>query len=126
MRKLRDRRDPGQVPLRGFRRAKQQAAIARALITSPQLILADEPTGALDSRASDGLLACLVGSTRPARPSPHGYPRCEGGQSRQKGAVHQGREIFHQLYRGERTVEQMYERVADTLTLLAAGGGARV
>ena len=35
---------------------KQRAAVARALITRPHLILADEPTGALDSRASDELL----------------------------------------------------------------------
>ena len=35
---------------------KQRAAVARALITDPQLVLADEPTGALDSRASDNLL----------------------------------------------------------------------
>ena len=35
---------------------KQRAAVARALITKPQLILADEPTGALDSKASDELL----------------------------------------------------------------------
>lgn len=35
---------------------KQRAAIARALITQPQLILADEPSGALDSRSTDELL----------------------------------------------------------------------
>ena len=35
---------------------KQRAAVARALITHPKLILADEPTGALDSRSSDDLL----------------------------------------------------------------------
>ena len=35
---------------------KQRAAVARALITHPQLVLADEPTGALDSRATDELL----------------------------------------------------------------------
>ena len=35
---------------------KQRTAVARALITSPKLVLADEPTGALDSRAAEQLL----------------------------------------------------------------------
>ena len=42
---------------------KQRAAVARALITNPRLILADEPTGALDSKSTDELLRCLARST---------------------------------------------------------------
>ena len=101
---------------------KQRAAVARALITGPRLILADEPTGALDSRATDELLK-LVGEIN------------LGGQTilmvthSVKAASHAGRvlfikdgEVFHQLYRGENTNEQLYQRISDTLTLLTTGG----
>ena len=101
---------------------KQRAAIARALITSPQLILADEPTGALDSHATDSLLR-LFGTIN------------AGGQTllmvthSVKAASHAGRvlflrdgEVYHQLYRGEMSFEQMFAKVSDTLTMLTTGG----
>ncbi len=101
---------------------KQRAAVARALITNPKLILADEPTGALDSHSADGLLQVFRDINT-------------GGQTilmvthSTKAASHAGRvlfikdgEIFHQLYRGNHTNEQMYQKISDTLTLLATGG----
>ncbi len=101
---------------------QQRAAIARALITYPQLVLADEPTGALDSRSSDSLLR-LFGEINEA-----GQTILMVTQS-VKAASHAKRvlfikdgEIFHQLYRGSLSIPEMYERIADTLTLLAAGG----
>ena len=101
---------------------KQRAAVARALITGPRLILADEPTGALDSRATDELLKLFSEINL-------------GGQTilmvthSVKAASHAGRvlfikdgEVFHQLYRGDNTNEQLYQRISDTLTLLTTGG----
>ena len=100
---------------------KQRAAVARALITSPQILLADEPTGALDSRASDSLLS-LFGEINRA------------GQTilmvthSTKAASHAGRVlfikdgvVFHQIYRGGSTNEEMFHRISDTLTAMAAG-----
>lgn len=104
---------------------KQRAAVARALITNPQLVLADEPTGALDSRAADGLLRIF-------------HEINQDGQTilmvthSTKAASHAGRilfikdgEVFHQIYRGNSTNEQMYQKISDTLTLLATGGEQR-
>lgn len=101
---------------------KQRAAVARALITNPKLVLADEPTGALDSRSTDGLLRIFSNINR-------------DGQTilmvthSAKAASHAGRvlfikdgEVFHQIYRGDNTNDQMYQRISDTLTLLATGG----
>ena len=101
---------------------KQRAAVARALITNPKLILADEPTGALDSKATDELLRLFEQINR-------------AGQTivmvthSVKAASHAGRVLFikdgavyHQIYRGDNTDEQLYQMISDTLTMLAAGG----
>ena len=101
---------------------KQRAAVARALITMPRLILADEPTGALDSHATDSLLALFSDIN-------------EGGQTllmvthSVKAASHAGRvlflrdgEVYHQLYRGGMSYEEMFAKISDTLTILTTGG----
>lgn len=101
---------------------KQRAAVARGLITNPKLILADEPTGALDSKATDELLRLFAQINA-------------GGQTilmvthSVKAASHASRvlfikdgEVFHQIYRGNHTDEQLYQMISDTLTMLATGG----
>ena len=101
---------------------KQRAAVARALITHPRLILADEPTGALDSKATDELLR-LFGEVN------------RGGQTilmvthSVRAASHAGRvlfirdgEVFHQIYRGDSSSEQLYQKISYTLTMLTTGG----
>ena len=101
---------------------KQRTAVARALITAPQIVLADEPTGALDSKATDSLLQLF------AQISAAGQTILMVTHSA-KAASHAGRvlfirdgQVFHQLYRGESTNSQLYQKIADTLTLLATGG----
>lgn len=101
---------------------KQRAAVARALITNPRLILADEPTGALDSKATDELLRLF------------GQINAKGQTILMvthsvKAASHASRvlfikdgEVFHQLYRGNSSEQQLYQRISDTLTILATGG----
>ena len=104
---------------------KQRAAVARALITAPRLILADEPTGALDSKATDELLRLFADINK-------------SGQTilmvthSVKAASHAGRvlfikdgEVFHQIYRGECTSEQLYQKISQVLTMLATGGENR-
>lgn len=100
---------------------KQRAAVARALITEPRLILADEPTGALDSRSSDELLRLfreVNGQGQTILMVTHSV----------KAAASAGRvlfirdgDVFHQLYRGDDTDGQMYQKISDTLTVLATG-----
>lgn len=93
--------------------------MARALITDPKLVLADEPTGALDSRSTDDLLALF------AKINQDGQTILMVTHS-VKAASHAGRvlfikdgQIFHQIYRGDRSNEEMYQTISDTLTALA-------
>lgn len=101
---------------------KQRAAVARALITDPKLILADEPTGALDSKASDNLLELfddinaggqtILMVTHSIKAASH---------ARRVLFIKDGR-IFHQLYRGDLSSAEMFQRISDALTLLTTGG----
>ena len=101
---------------------KQRVAVARALITEPKIILADEPTGALDSKSTENLLKI--------------FDKIHlGGQTilmvthSAKAASYASRvlfikdgQIFHQLYKGEMNNQQMYQKISDTLTMLLPGG----
>ena len=92
------------------------------MITHPQLVLADEPTGALDSRASDSLLR-LFGEINAAGQTILMVTHSVKAASHAKRVLFiKDGEIFHQLYRGTLSVEEMFESIADTLTLLATGG----
>lgn len=101
---------------------KQRTAVARALITNPKLILADEPTGALDSRSTSELLKVFD-------------QVYEEGQTilmvthSVTAACHASRvlfikdgQVFHQLYRGNSTLEEQYQKITNTLTMLLTGG----
>lgn len=74
---------------------KQRVAVARAVITQPQLLLADEPTGALDSKAASTAGRVLF--------------------------IKDGR-VFHQIYKGNLSETQMYQKISDTMTAITAGG----
>jgi len=101
---------------------KQRAAIARAMITNPDIILADEPTGALDSKATGDLLETfskLHGEGQTILMVTHSV----------RAAAAAGRvlfikdgEIYHQIYKGNMNQDQMYKKISDTLTVLLAGG----
>lgn len=100
---------------------RQRVAVARAIITHPDIVLADEPTGALDSRNTDELLELFNQIN-------------EAGQTilmvthSTKAASHAKRvmfikdgEVFHQIYRGDQSAAQMYQKISNTLTLIATG-----
>ena len=104
---------------------KQRAAVARALITEPHLILADEPTGALDSRSSDELLR-LFASVNQSGQTILMVTHSIAAASRANRVlfIKDGR-VFHQIYRGDDSDEKLYQKISDTLTILMTGGERR-
>ena len=101
---------------------KQRAVIARALITKPQLILADEPTGALDSRAADELLRLFAAINQDGQTILMVTHSVKAASSAKRVLFIKDGIVFHQLYRGNLTNEQMYQKISDTLTVLTTGG----
>lgn len=101
---------------------KQRAAVARALITNPKLILADEPTGALDSRATDELLRLFAEINRSGQTILMVTHSVRAASNASRVLFIKDGEVFHQIYRGENTSQQLYQMISDTLTMLATGG----
>ncbi|MDE5569720.1 MAG: ATP-binding cassette domain-containing protein, partial [Ruminococcus sp.] len=104
---------------------KQRAAVARAIITRPKLILADEPTGALDSKSTSALLD-IFGDINKSGQTILMVTHSSRAASRAGRVMFiKDGEVFHQIYRGSCTNEEMYQKISDTLTLLASGGDSQ-
>lgn len=101
---------------------KQRAAIARALITKPQLILADEPSGALDSKAADSLMNLFTTINQDGQTILMVTHSVKAASSANRILFIKDGEVFHQIYRGNLTSEQLYQKIADTFTVLTTGG----
>ncbi len=104
---------------------KQRAAVARALITNPKLVLADEPTGALDSKATDELLRLFSEINKNGQTILMVTHSVKAASHASRVLFIKDGEVFHQIYRGDCTNEQLYQKISDTLTLLATGGDNR-
>lgn len=104
---------------------KQRAAVARACITEPRLLLADEPTGALDSRSADQLLDLFGQLNREGQTILMVTHSAKAASRASRVLFIKDGEVYHQLYRGERSNEAMFTQIADTLTALATGGADR-
>ncbi|MBE6104494.1 MAG: ABC transporter ATP-binding protein [Erysipelotrichaceae bacterium] len=112
----------GKYPYEVSGGQKQRAAVARALITDPKIILADEPTGALDSRSSDELLR-LFGEVNAAGQTILMVTHSAKAASNASRVLFiRDGEVFHQIYRGQSTNALFYQKITETLTLLSQGG----
>lgn len=101
---------------------KQRAAVARALITDPQIVLADEPTGALDSKSTDQLLGIFQKINRQGQTILMVTHSTRAASRAGRVLFIKDGIVYHQIYRGTMDDEEMYENISNTLTLLATGG----
>lgn len=101
---------------------KQRAAVARALMNKPQLILADEPTGALDSKAADSLLYLFTEINEEGQTILMVTHSIKAASHAKRVLFIKDGEVFHQIYRGNMRNEELYAKISDTLTMLTTGG----
>ena len=101
---------------------KQRCAVARAIITKPRIILADEPTGALDSHSADSLLEVFRDINADGQTVLMVTHSVKAASCAGRVLFLRDGEIFHQIYRGERSNEEMFAVISDTLTTMATGG----
>ena len=100
---------------------KQRAAAARALITNPKLLLADEPTGALDSQSSSDLLRVFEKMNKSGQTILMVTHSTDAASHAKRTLFIRDGVVFHQIYRGESTTEEFYQKISDTLTMLRKG-----
>lgn len=101
---------------------KQRAAVARAIITGPKIILADEPTGALDSKSSDELLELFKEINAGGQTILMVTHSVKAASSASRVLFIKDGEVFHQIYRGDDSEQELYQKISQTLTILATGG----
>ena len=101
---------------------KQRVAVARALITNPKIILADEPTGALDSKSTDQLLSIFDQIHQSGQTILMVTHSSKAASYASRVLFIKDGQIFHQLYKGDMTNQEMYQAISDTLTMLLSGG----
>lgn len=101
---------------------KQRCAVARALITNPQLLLADEPTGALDSKSADQLLNLFDDINNQGQTVVMVTHSIKAASSAKRVLFIKDGMVFHQLYKGNMTNDELFQKISETLTLIATGG----
>ena len=101
---------------------KQRVAIARAVVNEPKILLADEPTGALDSKAADELLQLIKAVNQEGQTIVMVTHSVKAACAAKRVLFIKDGEVFHQIYKGSKSRQEMYQMIADTLTILTTGG----
>ncbi|MCP2035634.1 putative ABC transport system ATP-binding protein [Planomicrobium sp. HSC-17F08] len=102
---------------------KQRVAVARALITQPKIILADEPTGALDSKASQNLMEILKGINETGQTILMVTHSTRAASFSSRVLFIRDGSVYHEIYRGEQNSDEFMERISQSLTVLSSRGG---
>ena len=101
---------------------QQRVAIARALITKPAIVLADEPTGALDSKAAKELLKLFTSLNQDGQTILMVTHSVKAASTAGRVLFIKDGRVFHQIYKGNLSETQMYQKISDAMTAITAGG----
>ena len=101
---------------------KQRVAVARAIITEPEMVLADEPTGALDSRSTDELLQQFSNINKDGQTILMVTHSIKAASTAGRVLFIKDGIVYHQLYRGDETNSEFYRKISDSLTALMGSG----
>ncbi len=101
---------------------QQRVSIARALMNGGEIILADEPTGALDSKSTDQLLSIFDQIHQSGQTILMVTHSSKAASYASRVLFIKDGQIFHQLYKGDMSNQEMYQAISDTLTMLLSGG----
>lgn len=101
---------------------KQRVAVARALITQPKIILADEPTGALDSKASQNLMETLRGINETGQTILMVTHSTRAASYSKRVLFIRDGAVYHEIYRGNASADAFMDRIAQSLKVLSSRG----
>lgn len=101
---------------------QQRVAVARAIITQPEILLADEPTGALDSKSSEALLNVFDDINATGQTIVMVTHSTSAASRAKRVLFIRDGILYNQIYRGDRTEQEMFQAISDTLTVMANGG----
>lgn len=101
---------------------QQRVAIGRAIITQPSLLLADEPTGALDSKSSAMILDQFEAINRKGQTILMVTHSTTAASKAKRVLFIRDGILYHQLFRGDKTDTAFFQQISDTLTAMASRG----
>ncbi len=101
---------------------KQRIAIARAMITAPELILADEPTGALDSKTAEQIIKLFNQLNQDGHSILMVTHSIKAASGANRVLFIKDGTVFHEIYKGDLSSKQFQDRIADSLSMLGEWG----
>ena len=101
---------------------QQRVAIGRAIITQPSLLLADEPTGALDSKSSAMILDQFEAINHQGQTILMVTHSTTAASKAKRVLFIRDGILYHQLFRGDKTDTAFFQQISDTLTAMASRG----
>ena len=99
---------------------KQRVAVARAIITKPEILLADEPTGALDSKSSAALLDVFDAINASGQTILMVTHSTAAASRAQRVLFIKDGILYNQIFKGDKSEHQMFQEISDTLTVMAS------